>query len=450
MANSHKHMRANATSLPRANKELRSYVERYVEIRREFVNDIKRYGVPWAPLSNRSGEDALRRRVQGLADCGLRVENDCKSLWLNWISPSCLACRRGVETETFLTSTQCNRNCFFCFNPNQNDYEYYLSHVNDAAQELKSRHSCNALYKHLGLSGGEPLLHKSQTLDFFRCASELYPQARLRLYTSGSGLDGVMLNELAAAGLTEIRFSIKLEEGSACVEDTLHKIEMCVGRIPAVMVEMPVMPNEVNQMKSLLKRLDSMGVTGINLLELCFPLHNSEEFNQRGYHLKAEPYRVLYGYWYGGGIPVDGSEAACIDLLEYALQEKIGMGVHYCSLENKLTGQIYQLNAPFAVRHRHWFFSQKDYFLKTIKFFGRDADTVEHLLRMTGEVRWGRDRSLGFVEVHPQALLPLASCMPNVVVGVAFAVMESRHGSFVLRELDVKPRVLGELSLSDL
>jgi len=44
------------------------------------------------------------------------------------------------------------------------------------------------------------------------------------------------------------------------------------------MVEMPVIPGSLEEMKDLLKKLDSLGIFGINLLEFCFPLNNAQVF----------------------------------------------------------------------------------------------------------------------------------------------------------------------------
>lgn len=61
-----------------------------------------------------------------------------------------------------------------------------------------------------------------------------------------------------------------------------ERIREAVDRIPAVMVEMPVIPGTIDDMKDLLMKLSAWGARGINLLEFCFPLSNSEAFAARG------------------------------------------------------------------------------------------------------------------------------------------------------------------------
>lgn len=420
------------------NPDFRTYARIYDAIERDFLESVSSFGLDYAESRDADVlHGQLGKRIDELAARGAQVENDRKSIHLNWISPACLTCRQGVGTETFLTSTQCPRNCYFCFNPNQVDYEYYQTHVRDVAADLKARHRSGVVYRDLALTGGEPLLHVDQTVDFFEQARSLYPQAYTRLYTSGAGLNADVLARLEAADLSEIRFSVKLDEPQSAIDATLAKMRMCQGRIPAVMVEMPVMPDQVPQMKELLLRLDDMGIQGINLLELCFPLHNAPAFVQRGYRLKARPYRVLYNYYYAGGLPVDGSEKACIELLEFALDEGLRLGVHYCSLENKFTGQVYQQNR-FIKAARPWHaMSERDYFLKSAKVFGRDVSRVERALRAAGEQRLERDKTHNSLEFPLEALPTLTETLPNVEVAVCFHIAEQREQGAVLRELAI-------------
>jgi len=109
--------------------------------------------------------------------------------------------------------------------------------------------------------------------------------------------------------------------------------------IPDVVVEMPVIPGTLDEMKKLLNELNQIEITGINLLEFLYPWVNPEEYKKRGFKVKHRPYEVLYSYTYPGGLPISGSEEECLELLLYALEKKFKMGVHYCSLENKLTSQ---------------------------------------------------------------------------------------------------------------
>lgn len=417
------------------NAAFRRQAKMYVDIQADFEEAVAQFGLEREPDEGAFAPSDLAARAAQLARRGAIVANDGKSIHVGWISPSCVSCRKGVGTETFLASTQCPRNCYFCFNPNQQDYEYYRSHVHDMAGELQRRFDAGIRHTDIAVTGGEPLLHRTETLRFLSCARELEPQAYTRLYTSGAGLDEAYARELAATGLDEVRFSVKLDEPAAAIEKTIERMCMCTSLFENVMVEMPVMPDQADAVKQLLVRLDSIGCAGINLLELCFPFHNAPEFARRGYRLKARPYRVLYDYWYSGGLPIAGSEQACLDVLEWAIDEHLNLGVHYCSLENKLTGQVYQQNAFVPLEHPRHELSPRDFFLKSAKVFGADRDVASRILRAHGIFDLERNKSASSLEFAPSAVPLLAAEAPDMAIAISFCIAEERSGEPVLREL---------------
>ena len=68
--------------------------------------------------------------------------------------------------------------------------------------------------------------------------------------------------------------------------------------------------------------------------------------------------------------------------MRFATERGLRLGVHYCSLDNKNTGQIYQQNKgflfdkAFAAAHGWLHFDEGDYFLKCVKAVGDDASSV--------------------------------------------------------------------------
>jgi pyruvate formate-lyase activating enzyme-like uncharacterized protein len=187
-------------------------------------------------------------------------------------------------------------------------------------------------------------------------------------------------------------------------------------------------------MKDVLRELDALGVFGINLLEFCFPLNNVEAYREKGYKVKARPFHVLYDYWYAGGLPIAGSETACLDLMEFALEAKLKLGVHYCSLENKHTGQMYQQNSG---RHlpRRIHFSQRDYFLKTAKVFGEDVPVVKQALEKVGYKDYALSEQHDSLEFHVDRISNLKKL--DIAVGISSQVIETRENESFLRELKV-------------
>ena len=319
------------------NPAFRQYAENCLAVYDDFVRQVEQFGLPFAP----EREAELRSAREKLPGCGVKTRNEGASLVLGEVCGACEACRIGVDSYTGIISLMCHRNCFFCFNPNQEEYDSYTHEKKDWEKELRQVRRRQPGLKYVALTGGEPLLHKAEAVEYFRTARTLWPEASMRLYTSGDLLEEETAAALRDAGVEEIRFSLKLEDTPEGREKVYRAMELAKAYFPRVMVEMPVLPNAEAEMHEILDRLEVMGIFGINLLELCFPYHNAEAFRERGYRLRYPPYRTLYNFWYAGGLPVDGSELLALKLLEYAAEHSFRLNVHYCSLENKHFGQVY-------------------------------------------------------------------------------------------------------------
>lgn len=415
-----------------SNPALRSYAKQYIEIDQSFREQVVSFGLPFSDSENAG---VFSPQASNLASRGVEFANCSKSLHVGWLSPSCIVCRKGLNTATFLLSVQCPNNCFFCFNPNQIDYERLLTDTKDIVHEIEALHAQGARLDDIALTGGEPLVHKPETIAFLRRAKQLYPHAYTRLYTCGAFLDRHTLGELRSAELDEIRFSIKMEEPESSRAKLLAIMEESRSYIPAVVVEMPVMPDGIDKMKNLLTDLDKRGIAGINLLEFCYPLNNAHEFSSRGYKIKKTPYRVLYDYWYAGGLPIAGSEQACLELLEFALDSKLSLGIHYCSLENKLSGQVYLQNKPFASRFPLHTMSSTDHFLKIAKVFGADASSLKTCFSHLGITTHRFDSSDSFIEFPPLLIPSLRSQFPTMEIVISYNVVEQNGEDLLLREV---------------
>ncbi len=413
------------------NPALREYANTYVQIYRDFMDQVQAMGLE---IEAEDTTLAVAQKVEALRKKGAVVRNNEKSIYINRISPACVACQTSVGSSTFFVSLKCHRDCFYCFNPNQEDYEYYREHTRDTITELNELRKTNPRMGHLALTGGEPLLFKEETVQFFEHARDLYPGVHTRLYTSGDHIDREILEALQKSGLKEIRFSIRMHDLARGHRYTYDRIVLAREYIPNVMVEMPVLPNTFDEMKDVLCELDRLGIFGINLLEFCFPLNNVETYREKGYKIKARPFRVLYDYWYAGGLPIADSETVCLDLMEFALDAKLKLGVHYCSLENKHTGQLYQQNSGHALPRR-LYFSQRDYFLKTAKAFGDDVVMVKQALEKSGCEDYVISPEHNSLEFHVNQISSLKKM--NIEVGISSQVIETRDDEPFLRELKV-------------
>ena len=415
------------------NADLRNYAEIYIRITNRFIEEILETGIEIDPedLAN-----AYEEKLKILRKKGAEIRNDGKSVFINKISSACIACQTGVGSATFFTSLKCNRDCFYCLNPNQEEYEYYRDHVSDTVAELETAREHGQKALHLALTGGEPLLYKQEAINFFSSAKKNFPDAYTRLYTSGDFVDEEILAALKEVQLDEIRFSIRMQDLERGNNFVFERIKMAKDMIPQVMVEMPILPGTLDTMKDVLVKLDDLGLYSINLLELCFPRNNVEEFKRRGFRIKKNPFRILYDYWYAGGLPVAHSEIECLELIEFALDNKLKLGVHYCSLENKHTGQIYQQNVN-RVKNDIQYFSNRDYFLKSAKVFGEDVEAVKDFFDKNQIPGYEINLDYNYLAFHIKNIRSLKKLNPDMEIGISTSIYEDREEELVLRELKV-------------
>ncbi|HHV65293.1 MAG TPA: radical SAM protein [Peptococcaceae bacterium] len=425
------------------NPLLKKYVSIYENVYMDYLEQVQAQGLSLDRDLNEERNTLLAKlRLKGVS-----FRNAGKSIYLNWLSPACEACRQGVGSVTFFLSLMCHRRCYYCFNPNQEGYAYYRRHLRDYRVELDQLAKSGQKVSYIALTGGEPLLHRRETVDFFSLAKEKFPRAHTRLYTSGDLLDAELLQQLQKAGLTEIRFSVKLEDDFSSKQKVYERMALAQEYIRDVMVEMPVIPGTLQEMKELLLTLNTMGIKGINLLEFCFPFHNRESFQKRGFKIKNPPFLILYNYWYAGGLPVSKSELECLELLDFALAEQLKIGIHYCSLENKHTGQVYQQNFKHP-KSDLLYFSPQDYFLKTAKVFGDDIPLVLQRFKQKNVLKYKQNNEYQFLEFNVKNIRHLKGL--DLEVGISSAILEERSDGVVLRELKVDVIQPDDFNLRDL
>lgn len=410
------------------NLGFRAYATRYLDIEDQTNRVIEGLGLPFhKEVPEITKEDVVK--------VGVIARNEKKSLYLNWISPACRACKKGEKSLTSFISFKCHKNCYFCFNPNQENYGTFRVKDHDAIGELGHRLQSGEKFDHIALTGGEPLLHAQKAVDFFAFVHEKSKNTYTRLYTAGDLLTEEILKSLKEAHLNEIRFSIKQEETSQQMESLFQLMKLAKEYIPFVVVEMPIIPGTIEQMKGILHILDEIGVNGINLLEFCFPMHNAEAFQERGFDLKFPPFETYYNYWYAGGLAVHKSEEECLELLKYASEQKLKLGVHYCSLENKHTGQLYQQNHTIRLS-KLYSFSNTDFFIKSAKVFGKDKDIVLNRLQKQGISNFELDSNFDSLQFPISAIKYLKGT--SVDIAICSFVSEIRGGEEVLREVKVE------------
>jgi pyruvate formate-lyase activating enzyme-like uncharacterized protein len=399
---------------------------KYVKAENTLINEIRSIGLDILE-SNEEQEGRKKELISKLREKGAIFRNNDKSVYINSISFACLECRKGDKSKTFFYSLSCNRNCYFCSNLNQENYEENVRNkrnIKAEFDEIKNYKNLQAI----AVTGGEPLMNPEEVYSFFRYVNKKTSNIHKRLYTNGDYVNEKILKKLQSVGLNEIRFSLKPEDFERYGR-IIEKLSLSKKYIKDVMVEMPVIPNTLSEMKAFLSELERIKIYGVNLLEFLFPWKNPEEYKKRGFKIKSRPYEVLYSYTYAGGLPINGSEEECLELLLFALENNFKIGIHYCSLENKLTSQIYNQNAnvklmPYEV------FSDKDFFIKTAKVYGEDAKKVIEIVKDKNEYTYDENKKI--VEFHPKHIKKLPA---EVEVAISYNVVEELNGQKILREI---------------
>lgn len=364
------------------NEALNTALAEFDAVEKRYVQTLENKGLAFADKNSDSMLCAkLRAR---LIERGAVSRNGGASLSIGHLSPACVECTGNRGSETFSTTFKCHRDCYFCFNRNQPDYERFFNDGCPWEEGLERSMAENETLACVGLTGGEPLLDLENALALLRRTGTMWPEAHKRMYTSGDLLTEESASRLRDAGLNEIRFSIKDDDSPDQRERVLAAMRLAKRFIPSVMVEMPVIPGARLHMQGLFRSFEEVGIDGVNLLEFCFPFSNWKEFSKRGFVLKNPPFEVMYDYGYSGGLAIAGSEALILELMGWALDEGMTFGMHYCSLENKHRSELRQKNERAAHAHPCIKFDDEDFFLKTMKVFGSDVPLARAALKEAG------------------------------------------------------------------
>ena len=417
-------------------KALKAALDHFDKIEKDYVDALVDKGLTFAPRNSHIARVSQLR--QELAKRQATFRNAGASISCGWLSKACVECTGVNGSETFSTTFKCHRNCYFCFNFNLADYDKYVQCGCPWEQELAAAHEATGgKLAVIGLTGGEPLLNLDDSIAFLKRAGELFPNAHKRMYTSGDLLTPDGAKRLAQAGLDEIRFSIKQDDSCQLRETVLNNMKMAASYIKDVVVEMPIVPDTKEVMKDWMRRFAQNGIKGMNLLEFCFPFHSWEEFDKRGFTLKNPPFDEMFDYGYSGGLAVAGSEELALELMVWALDEGLGFGLHYCSLENKHRSEIRQMNEPARNVHPIFEFDESDFFVKTAKVFGAQRDAARQILldaQVQDVVEDDDDDTIAFAPRYA-SLFDGTDISPMI----AFNVLDRDEQGRFLREVALKP-----------
>lgn len=276
-----------------------------------------------------------KQRREKLKEKGVKARNYERSLYVNRISPACLKCPHCYKYgSTIYVTLDCNRQCFFCFRDRPlNPPEIPFKLIEDRIREL---HRTTKMFD-FSLGEGEPFLEPDKIFRALKLVNNLTEnKCYTYIYTNGDLLDEKIFKKLKAAELNEIRISIKPGDWD------FQSVILAKKYIPHVIVEVPVFPGDEENMKKLFRELNKLDIFGINLCELIYSGNNKvglKTYQQNDYRLKTDKLNP-YKSFNPEAVPIYGSEETAFNLLEYVLDKKFSMGVHYCSYENLFSTHI--------------------------------------------------------------------------------------------------------------
>ncbi len=238
---------------------------------------------------------------------------DCRNL-----SRGCTLCGQGLWSCLFINGL-CNCACFYC--PNVQD-DISLPTTNMLTFQ-DARHYAEYIksfgFKGVSISGGEPLMTFERSLAYLTAVKKhAGASVYTWLYTNGTLITEKKLEQLRDAGLDEIRFDI----GAA--DYSLAFVEQAIGIIPTVTIEIPAVPEDKEILKDQLRVISDMGVKHLNLHQLRLTPFNFTNLSQR-------PYTFLHGEQ----VTVLESELCALEILLYARETNIPLGINYCSFHYK-------------------------------------------------------------------------------------------------------------------
>ncbi|MBB3136614.1 His-Xaa-Ser system radical SAM maturase HxsC [Rhizobium pisi] len=176
------------------------------------------------------GTDGARREYdfQGFsltlqASDGVALDND-----VIMILPGQASARRLIRADsqhnTFLITEQCDQLCLMCSQPPKKN------HV-DLFAELETAASLAPTNAYIGLSGGEPLLHKKKLFSMLLSLAKTRPDLKFHILSNGQHFDEVDIATLQEIGVERILWGIPLYAAEAKLHDTIVKKQGAFDRL---------------------------------------------------------------------------------------------------------------------------------------------------------------------------------------------------------------------------
>lgn len=251
-----------------------------------------------------------------------------------------------------LVTGLCSTKCFYCplsFKKAGTDRifadEWELDDEHDTKKLIHEAENIEATGA--GITGGDPLIVWQRTKTYITLLKETFGASfHIHLYTSALKHSD-HLADLIAAGLDEVRFHPLPHTWTNMQNSPIKKtIQNMIDASVDVAIEIPVLPKKEKDILSLITWADHQGVQFINLNELEFSERNCDDFLKKGYQVKNAI-----------SAAVKGSQQTAEKIMQMTQNERIQIGVHYCSvsfkdgvqLKNRLKRRANHIATPYDV-----------------------------------------------------------------------------------------------------
>lgn len=251
------------------------------------------------------------------------------SIYLKPLSPACKMCAEGSKLVLLATGL-CSSDCYYCplsFKKGGRDRiyanEWELHNENDTKKLIKEAELINA--KGAGITGGDPLFVWKRVKKYIVLLKDIFgSEFHIHLYTTGIK-NSEHIIDLISVGLDEVRFHPYPQFwGKLNNSPFKEPIKNVLDSSADIAIEIPSFPNLENKIYSLIKWANENEMKWVNLNELEFSERNYKNFVDMGFIQKDEL-----------SAAVKGSEESAISILKTAQEDKLDIGVHYCSVSFK-------------------------------------------------------------------------------------------------------------------
>lgn len=257
--------------------------------------------------------------LEDLRARGIRGDVGSMTLFTRRLPPGCKPCLSGKGTNLYVTGL-CTRDCFFCFNqkPRKDETVVHGIPIKDPeeAAEIVKRFGLRSV----GLSGGEPLMFPKRVLHLLQVLKAMSPAPLVDLYTNGDRADEAVLRRLKEAGLDGIRFDATARDYD------LTPVALARKLFDEVAVEVPVVPDHMPLLKTMILELERMEVPFLNIHELFLCSENQDRVLATG-EKPMEGEQSAHLSWR----PTARSLECCLELLSFAMQNCRTLSVYLCS-----------------------------------------------------------------------------------------------------------------------